>query len=519
MSQHDFDINGLLQWLQEYSKKRINSQLMDSRRCITPHVVLDFGNRGLLGLQVPKALGGLELTNRDAMRVACQIGAIDLNLAIFVGLHNFLGIRPILNFAQNRGFKEQVLSEMASGRQLGAFALSEPDAGSNIAAIRGEARKTNNIVKVNATKMWIGNASWAGYINVFLRYYDENERPKGSVAYTLSRNHPGISMGPELMTTGLRGMVQNLVYFDDLLIEDSICQLGETGYGIHVAQDAMMQTRLALGAMFLGSMKRTVSLVFRFVKKRKQISTGSLQDHPITQIKLNKAILYIKSLEYLTDTLALFLDTNLPVPEECLITAKVLGSEFLWEVIDDAVQLMGGRGYLDSNDIARIMRDSRIGRIFEGPTETMQYYIGNKFLLDDSELSDFLNKVLDSQDILEKLIEIKNYLKTDENSLFQSIKKHQKNQFISSRLGMLIMWGILAAVIRHQSDSTSLDERFISEKFFSLCNDVLKENDTDQQVKIFDEIEKDINQLELDIGILDQTLPGEEWSMDRYLTP
>ena len=90
--------NDVVQWLRGYAAERINSRLIDERRCIPPHIVLDFGNRGILGLQVPEAYGGLALRNIDAVRVIEQLGAIDLTLALFVGNHNTLGIRPLLQY-------------------------------------------------------------------------------------------------------------------------------------------------------------------------------------------------------------------------------------------------------------------------------------------------------------------------------------------------------------------------------------------------------------------------------------
>ena len=107
---------------------------MDERRTIAPHIVLDMGNRGLLGLQVPKQYGGLELSSLDTMRIIQQLGAVDQTLALFVGLSNILGIRPIMNFA-SESVREHMLPLLATGRELAAFALTESGAGSNPRAI------------------------------------------------------------------------------------------------------------------------------------------------------------------------------------------------------------------------------------------------------------------------------------------------------------------------------------------------------------------------------------------------
>ena len=110
-------IDPILQWLRGYAETRINSFQMDERRTIAPHIVLDMGNRGLLGLQVPKQYGGLELSSLDTMRIIQQLGAVDQTLALFVGLSNILGIRPIMNFA-SESVREQMLPLLATGKSL-----------------------------------------------------------------------------------------------------------------------------------------------------------------------------------------------------------------------------------------------------------------------------------------------------------------------------------------------------------------------------------------------------------------
>src|SRR5690606_4192512 len=120
----------LIAWLRDYADTRINSLLMDERRSIPPYIVLDFGNQGILGLQAPRALGGAGLTYRDTLRVAVQMGAIDINLSSFIGVHNALGLRPIMHYG-TAAMHANVLPRLASGRELVAFAFTEPGAGSN----------------------------------------------------------------------------------------------------------------------------------------------------------------------------------------------------------------------------------------------------------------------------------------------------------------------------------------------------------------------------------------------------
>jgi alkylation response protein AidB-like acyl-CoA dehydrogenase len=159
--------SSLIEWLRDYARNYLNSRLMDGRRSISPPVILDFGNRGLLGLQVPQSYNGLELGYADTMQVIAQLGAIDQTLTMMTIVHNTLGIGPILHHAP-AALKEQLLPSLASGRDLAAFAITEQGAGSNPQAIVATATPGSvDQWSLNGQKSWSGTAGWASVINVF----------------------------------------------------------------------------------------------------------------------------------------------------------------------------------------------------------------------------------------------------------------------------------------------------------------------------------------------------------------
>lgn len=510
----------LLEWMRSYANTRINSSLMDARRSITPHIILDFGNRGLLGLQAPTGVGGLDLNNEECMSICSQIGAIDLNLAIFVGLHNFLGLRPIMNYS-NKEICDELLPLLASGRELSAFGLTEPGAGSNAIAIQGTAvQMPDGKLNLNGSKMWIGNASWASVINVFMRCIDENGKPNGVGAYVIKQGQAGLNMGPELMTMGLRGMVQNTFTMTDLIV-DAKYQLGSPGDGLNVAQDAMMHTRLALGAIFLGSMKRCIQLMCRYAERRKNISTGRLLDNPISMIRISSLLMKTSALESLVIFISRNLDNKITPPEEFLISAKVFGSEFLWDAADSASQMLGGRGYLENNEISKILRDARVGRVFEGPTETMWYYMGTRFFLENEKLLVFFKTQLGSEDIASKLIDVGGVLKTNSKTLTSPFNGIKKMHLANSLMGEILGWGILYAVTRSTlSQSQGKSEETVEWLKINFENCIerlikgLKDNATSYETE---EILRQVKNFETSIGDLQQTLPGEDWILDAYL--
>lgn len=370
--------NNLIGWLRSYASDRINSRLIDERRCIPPHIVLDLGNRGILGMQVPENYGGLALTNRDLMRVIEQIAAIDLTLATFVGVNNTLGIRPIQRYA-TQSVRDELLPLFAKGREMAALAMTEPEAGSNLRAISAQAvADGRGNWRLYGTKIWSGSASWAGAINVFVQLVDTNAKPRGITAFTVLQGTPGLRIGSEALTMGMRGMVQNTMYFNDVPVEPRNL-LGEVGAGMKVAEDTFMFARLGLAAITVGGMKRVAQLMHRYGSRR-SIATGRLLNNPVTLARLSDLTAAITAVETLVALITELLDAGHLVPEEAFVACKTSGPEFLWSAADSLVQLLGGRGYMENNLAPQILRDARIYRIFEGPTETLNMYLGSRVI-------------------------------------------------------------------------------------------------------------------------------------------
>src|SRR5471032_2898729 len=174
----------LNQWLQDWAG-RLDFRLMDVRRCLPPHLVLALGNRGVLGMQVAEEQGGLlGFSTFELLRLQRQLGAIDLTLAFFVGLNNGLGIRPIQRFGSATA-KARYLPQLATGRMLAAFALTEQGAGSNPLNMAATARRQGEHWRLDGRKSWCGSAAWAGVISVFARHLDEQGRDCGFIGFCL----------------------------------------------------------------------------------------------------------------------------------------------------------------------------------------------------------------------------------------------------------------------------------------------------------------------------------------------
>lgn len=382
-------VEELTNWLRNYANERINSRLMDERRSIAPHVVLDMGNHGVLGLQAPTVYGGLALNNRQFALVLEQLAAIDLTLGSFVAVNNCLGIRPILRYATDKR-REELLPILARGRELAAFAMTEPEAGSNVRGILAQGRPDGDGAwRLWGTKIWSGSAAWSGVINTFVRI--DGGGPGGAQGVTgfiLRQGSSGLRMGPEALTMGLRGMVQNEVRLEGVRVSPDD-MLGGLGDGMLCAMDTMEFGRFSVGAMSLGVIKRCLQLMVRHADRR-TIATGKLRSNPVTMMRISDLTAAATALEALIDLVADRLDCNLPAPAELYCACKVAGPEYAWRAADHLVQQLAGRGYVETNLAPQILRDTRILRIFEGPTEPMLMHIGSRLVHDPGELRQFI---------------------------------------------------------------------------------------------------------------------------------
>ncbi|MDB5099804.1 MAG: putative polyketide synthase [Cyanobacteria bacterium RYN_339] len=359
----------LLAWFRTYAERRLNSRLADERRTIPPYVVLDLGNQGFLGLQAPEAVGGLALPTTELVRVLEQVSAVDMTLALLLGVHNGLGIRPIQQYGQP-ALQARLLPRLATGRELAAFALTEPGAGSHPLAMQATARRVEGGWRVDAHKHWIGLGSWAGVVTVVAKTVD----PPGVVALAVLADNPGLVQGPEALTMGVRGLVQNTVYLRDAFVPDEAV-LGRPGGGLAVAQDAMMVSRLGIAAVALGGLKRCAQLMARYATRR-MVGTGRLLDNAVTRAILEDTVGAIAAGEALVRWTARLADGPDPVPQELYLACKIALPELLGRAVDGLTQLLGGRGYVEANGVPQLLRDARLLRVFEGPTETLLVHLG-----------------------------------------------------------------------------------------------------------------------------------------------
>ncbi|WP_249998236.1 acyl-CoA dehydrogenase family protein [Actinoplanes sp. M2I2] len=393
---------GMLHFLREYAQNFLNSRLMDERRALPPAMIADFAEVGLLGLQVPRHYGGQDLSHTDMNRVFTQLGAIDANLAVFCAVHNTLGIAPILLSATDE-VKACVLPRLAKGQALTTSAISEPGIGSHVRGMTtGAMRNSDGSYTINGTKKWISLGGDARYVNVFAGLRDEHGRSLGITGFLVDSRTPGFAIGPEMLTLGLRAVPQYDLSFTDLRVPPSAL-LGVEGDGLATAKAAFMGGRVVLAAMTLGAAMRSLELAQRFAKGR-EVATGSLAENGRVREMLAEAGAAVQAVEALIARIARWRDAGREVPDAWYFCAKILGCELGWSAIDTALQVLGARGFLDTNTVGQHFRDYRLFRIFEGSTEAIMVYLGTTLVRAPDEFTRLVDQANPAAHVL-KLID------------------------------------------------------------------------------------------------------------------
>jgi alkylation response protein AidB-like acyl-CoA dehydrogenase len=509
----------LIGWLRQYAEERIDSRLFDERRCVPPFVILDFGNRGVLGMQIPEAYGGLALRTSDFLRVLEQLSAIDLSLASLVFIHNANGIRPIVGYA-TPPVRDELLPVLAQGRELSAFALTEPVAGSNLPGIATVAVPDGNGGwRINGAKRWNGSG-WAGVVSVFARTLDSSGRLGHATGFVVRQGMRGVRVGPESLTMGVRSIMQNCIYFDNVAVQP-VHVLGEVSKGMEVADEALLVARLCMGAMSLGGMKRCAQLMLRYAGRR-VVSTGRLLDSPITRAVFSKLTIKITLLQALVDRLVEVMDQGGYPPEEACMMAKILGSDSLWEAADDLVETLGGRGYMENNIAPQIMRDCRMLRIGEGANELMTLSVGRR-VYHSEKLHQYLETDLACPAMSHRLREASQQIQS--RCLSTAAPFGDRSAALSwafTLVGQVAIKGVLLAAAQataRRATSPLLDRaiEWASLQFETALDQALRGNPAESFLLGAAETTQAIEAYAETIGDLEQAPPGVEEAIDPLL--
>ena len=339
--------------------------------------IRDLGELGLLGLFVDQEYGGQGLSQTGYCRVMEEFGRVDGTLAVVMGVHQSIGTKPIYLFGTDEQ-KARLLPDLASGRKLAAFALTEPNVGSDAYNLETWAeRQSDGSWLLTGEKRWIGNGD-GDVLTVFAR------SDLGHVALIVEKGMAGLSTGPRFDTLGLRANRLQRVRFDGVRVPaDNL--LGEPGDGFRIAMNTLNNGRMSMGTSIAGGMKRFLDLTLEHGAAREQFGRP-LIDFELVEEKaawMTTSIYGLESMSYLTTGLV-----DLGVADFSLESAmtKIVSSDTGWYALNKAFQVHGGTAYMSDHPLSKALRDFRIFPIFEGANDVMRAFValnGLKALSED----------------------------------------------------------------------------------------------------------------------------------------
>ena len=340
----------------------------DARSRFPADALKQMGELGFLGMLVPEKFNGAATDNVSYALALEEIAAGEGACSTIMSVHNSVGCMPILNFG-NEQQQSHYLPAMATGEKLGAFCLTEPDAGSDASALRSTATRTDTGYLINGTKQFITSGKHASVALVFAR---TNEGKRGITAFLVDTQAPGYIVSRVEEKLGQRASETCQIVFDNCEVA-SDQRLGEEGEGYKIALSNLEGGRIGIAAQSVGMARSAYELALKFATTRTSFGKPIIE-HQAIAFKLADMATRLDAARLLVLRAAALKDQNQP----CLVEAsmaKLFASEMAEEVCSEAIQIHGGYGYLRDYAVERIARDVRVCQLYEGTSEIQKLVI------------------------------------------------------------------------------------------------------------------------------------------------
>ncbi|MEW6702096.1 MAG: acyl-CoA dehydrogenase family protein [Bacteroidota bacterium] len=373
---NEFSFTEEQKMLRDMTRDFVNNEIkpiaakIDAEEKIPDELIKKLGELGFLGVVFPEEYGGGGFGEVGYCIMQEEMARGCLSTATFIGAHQSIGAN-VIYIGGTEDQKKKFLVPLAKGEKIGAFCLTEAQAGSDSFNVKTRANLDGNEWVINGEKLWITNGGIADIVSVFAR------TEKGISAFIVETKTPGFSAGPPEKKMGIKGSTTNAITFDNVRIpKENI--VGSDGRGFILAMKTLNAGRLGLGAACLGAAKELLELSSQYAKQRKQFDQ-SISNFQAIQFMISEMATLLYAMESMVYRTALDYDLKKDVNRQSAIV-KLFCSESLDKIADYAVQIHGGMGYSRELPIERYYRDSRINRIFEGTTEIQKGIIAREVL-------------------------------------------------------------------------------------------------------------------------------------------
>ena len=344
---------------------------------IVPHAAVErLAEQGFLGMAIPEEWGGVGYDARTITMVIEEIARVSASLAIMIAVHNSVGLLPVYHFASDEQ-RKRWLPRLVS-KDMSAFSLSEPGAGSDAGALDASAVRDGDDYVLNGSKNWVTNGHQAGIYLVFART-DKTHKARGISAFIVERGTPGLVLGKPEDKMGLRGSDTVALTLENLRVPVAN-RLGAEGEGFKIALSALDAGRIGVAAQALGVMRAAFEEAVRYAQQREAFG-GPISKIQAIQFKLAEMERRIQCSRLLIRRAAWLRDTDQPFSREAAM-AKLYATEAATWVTHQAIQIHGGYGYVKEYAVERYYRDARIMEIYEGSSEIQRLVIARSLLKD-----------------------------------------------------------------------------------------------------------------------------------------
>jgi len=371
--------DAFLDQLRRYVRERLvpREQQVAEQDEVPADLVAEMARQGLFGYSIPEAYGGAGMTTEELVLAAMELSQCAVAFRARVGTNTGIGSEALVADGTPEQ-KDRYLPRLASGEWTGAFALTEPDAGSDAAALRTSARRDGDHYVLDGTKCFITNAPIADLFTVMARTDPADLSARGVTAFLVERTTPGLSTGPAYRKMGQAGSPVSEVRFENCRVPAAQIVGGREGQGFRTAMKVLNKQRIHLAALCIGPAIRMLRDAMEFVANRKQFGQA-LASFQLVQAMIADSQTEISAARALVLDTARKRDAGVDVTLEASM-CKYFASEMCGRVADRCVQMLGGYGYIADFGMERFYRDVRLFRLYEGTSQIHQLNIAKRTL-------------------------------------------------------------------------------------------------------------------------------------------